>query len=137
MDGLFKLSDWNFYRSTDRTQNVIERTHKKWLKKGGYHPLPLPFLDLLREIDALAHIRYLQINHYGKTRLKSPDEREKEDNLSRLWDLLDANLMNVKEFLTCSSVTLRTNFAALDALYDKHDITYYIHSGDFSENNDA
>ena len=137
MDGLFKLSDWNFYRSDDRTQNVIERTHKTWLKKAGHHPLPIPFLNLLREIEALAHIRYLQIQQYGKTRLKSSDEREKEDHLSRLWDLYDSELISIKEFLTCSSFTLRTNFKALDTLYDKYDITYYIHSGDLSQDNDT
>ena len=136
INGLFKLSDWNFYRSDDRTQNIIERTHKKWLKKAGHHPLPIPFLDTLREIDALGHIRYLQIQQHAKTRLKAPDERLKEDNLSRLWDLLDINLITIKQFLTCTSVVLRTNFRVLDALYDKYDISYYIHSGDIHQHNE-
>ncbi len=125
----FALSDWNFYLSNDRTQGSIEGQHRIWHLKAGSHPLIWQFIEFLQEEDALAQLRYNQIQaNNGKTRVKRCDEREKEDQLGRLWYLLEHDQISVAAFLECSSVAINMNWDVLHSLYSDYDLTYAIHS---------
>eukprot|EP01083_Nonionella_stella_P279545 950905_1 len=132
MDGLYSQKDWNFHDDHERTQNQIERSHRSWLDKMGKHPWIWPFMEKLQEIEALTQLRLEQIMKHKKTRLKSPDEREKEDQLNRLWRGLDAGVLTIPQFLTCASVAVKTHFVTLEKLYLKYDIWYNMNSGDMT-----
>ncbi len=125
----YQLSDWNFYLSHSRSQACIENQHKNWHQKIKSHPLIWPFVEFLQKEDALAGLRYEQIQqHGGKTRSKRVDEREKEHHLKRLWHLLNIKYVTISQFLSCAAPIIKMNWAVRDKLYKKYKITYLINS---------
>ncbi len=138
IDGVYKLSDWNFYRDHDRTQGCIEVQHMIWHQSIGAHPLIWQFIEFLLREDALAQLRYEQIiANDGQTRWKRSSERTKEFHLTQLWDCLDHGRVSILQFLACASVAVSMKWKALDKLYETYGITYYIHSGDMELNYDS
>ncbi len=130
----FGQKDWLFHRSANRTQACIEVQHRNWHQKIRSHPLLWRFIEFLTRQDALAELRYEQIQaHNGKTRLKRVNERHKEDSLTRLWDMLDAGdkILNISQFLSLASVTIKMNWKVLDKLLADYNKTYYYNSGDY------
>ncbi len=122
----FELKHWNFYRSTNRTQGSIEASHKVWHQKIGSHPLIWKFVEFLQMEDALAEMRYEQIQaHFGKTRRKRINERKKEDALERLWNCLDDEYLSISEFLACASVAIKMNWKVLKKLVTEYEISYF------------
>lgn len=126
-----KLEDWNFYRDAQRTQNIIERRHKEWLRRIGHHPWILPFLRFLQKVDALTMIRTGQLMKHGKTRWKDRNEREKEYQLDNLWTLLENDTIDIACFLKWSALAIGKHWEHLDKYYEEYDLMAGVNCGDY------
>ena len=120
----FSKQDWNFFRSQQRTQSQIERSHQNWVKKLGHHPPPDKFLRGLQEIDADTHVRCIQIYNDKITNKKKPQERLKEKHLNKLWNLIELNEIEIKDFLYCTSILMNFHWNKLKHVYDDIRIQY-------------
>ena len=111
--GKNKLKDWNLYRVKMRTNNLAENTNRKLSQLLGKHPQLFEWMMGIQRMAALTQCRWIQLQEHDKTRLRKPNERQKNETLNDLWDLLDSGELTTIQFLECASCAYKNKFDAL------------------------
>ena len=111
----YKLEDFNLYRKLLRTNNLAENTNNKLSQLLGKHPTFYVWLLGIQRMAALTRCRWIQLQKYDKSRLQKANERQKNDKLVELWQLLDDGELSALQFLECASCAMQTSLTLLTA----------------------